>query len=233
MPPSSPRCLPRPGPAPPRRAADAAPRLSGPDYLEWSNAIIGRRRTRADMRRRMGAAALELAASDGSEPDALARGRRRAAAQPPLAATAGAHPGGRCPDRRTGRVRPPLRRRPGGRRRRQHLGDDALPHRREPVPQRRLPTQRERRPGGGVRAGPGALAVRRPVADAAGVGHGPRHPGRRAARRGQRGRDGLPRRRRGDVFNANALDPSTRLPAARGGHDQGRALAERLADFWR
>jgi NTE family protein len=36
----------------------------------------------------------------------------------------------------------------------------------------------------------------------------------------------------GDVFNANALDPSTRLPAARGGHDQGRALAAQLAEFW-
>lgn len=36
----------------------------------------------------------------------------------------------------------------------------------------------------------------------------------------------------GDVFDANALDPSTRLPAARGGHAQGRGLAARLADFW-
>jgi NTE family protein len=37
----------------------------------------------------------------------------------------------------------------------------------------------------------------------------------------------------GDVFGANALDPSTRLPAARGGHAQGRALAASLAEFWR
>jgi NTE family protein len=36
----------------------------------------------------------------------------------------------------------------------------------------------------------------------------------------------------GDVFNANALDPSTRLPAARGGYDQGLALAEQLSVFW-
>jgi len=35
------------------------------------------------------------------------------------------------------------------------------------------------------------------------------------------------------VFDANALDPSTRLQAARGGYDQGRALAELLAEFWR
>jgi hypothetical protein len=37
----------------------------------------------------------------------------------------------------------------------------------------------------------------------------------------------------GDVFDANALEPSTRLQAARGGYDQGRALAELLAEIWR
>jgi NTE family protein len=37
----------------------------------------------------------------------------------------------------------------------------------------------------------------------------------------------------GDVFDANALDPSTRPRAARGGYDQGRALAGTLAEFWR
>ncbi len=36
----------------------------------------------------------------------------------------------------------------------------------------------------------------------------------------------------GDVFNANALDPSTRPPVARAGHQQGRVLAHELADFW-
>jgi NTE family protein len=36
----------------------------------------------------------------------------------------------------------------------------------------------------------------------------------------------------GDVFNANALDPSTRIPAARGGYDQGRSLGARLSAFW-
>ena len=43
----------------------------------------------------------------------------------------------------------------------------------------------------------------------------------------------FPDDRAGDVFDANALDPSTRLHAARGGYDQGRALAELLAEFWR
>jgi NTE family protein len=36
----------------------------------------------------------------------------------------------------------------------------------------------------------------------------------------------------GDVFDANALDPATRVPAARGGYDQGMQLAGRLAPFW-
>ncbi len=37
----------------------------------------------------------------------------------------------------------------------------------------------------------------------------------------------------GDVFNAKAVDPSTRSQAARAGYDQGRALAQRLAEIWR
>ena len=35
------------------------------------------------------------------------------------------------------------------------------------------------------------------------------------------------------MFGANAMDPSLRPPAARAGYDQGRALAEPLIDFWR
>jgi NTE family protein len=35
------------------------------------------------------------------------------------------------------------------------------------------------------------------------------------------------------MFGANAMDLSLRAPAARAGYDQGRALAERLAEFWR
>jgi NTE family protein len=36
----------------------------------------------------------------------------------------------------------------------------------------------------------------------------------------------------GHLFGANAMDLSLRPPAARAGHDQGRALAGQLADFW-
>jgi NTE family protein len=35
-----------------------------------------------------------------------------------------------------------------------------------------------------------------------------------------------------DLFGANAADPSTRPRAARAGYDQGRALAEQVTDFW-
>ncbi|HEX3509185.1 MAG TPA: patatin-like phospholipase family protein [Candidatus Dormibacteraeota bacterium] len=35
------------------------------------------------------------------------------------------------------------------------------------------------------------------------------------------------------MFGANAMDPSLRPPAARAGYNQGKALAEQLSDFWR
>jgi NTE family protein len=58
--------------APRPQAGDAgsdrgrAPNFSGPTYMEWSNRIIGSAEDASDMRRRMGAAALEMDASDGS-----------------------------------------------------------------------------------------------------------------------------------------------------------------------
>jgi NTE family protein len=36
-----------------------------------------------------------------------------------------------------------------------------------------------------------------------------------------------------DAFGVNLMDPSTRPPAARAGYGQGRALAEQLTEFWR
>jgi NTE family protein len=36
-----------------------------------------------------------------------------------------------------------------------------------------------------------------------------------------------------DAFGGNLMDPSTRPPAARAGYDQGRALAEHVTEFWR
>jgi NTE family protein len=36
-----------------------------------------------------------------------------------------------------------------------------------------------------------------------------------------------------NAFGVNVMDPSTRPPAARAGHHQGRDLAEQLTEFWR
>jgi NTE family protein len=36
-----------------------------------------------------------------------------------------------------------------------------------------------------------------------------------------------------DAFGSNVMDPSTRPPAARAGYNQGRALADELTEFWR
>ena len=47
-------------------ARERAAGFSGPNYMEWSNRIIGSAQDGSDMRRRMGAAALEMDAPDGS-----------------------------------------------------------------------------------------------------------------------------------------------------------------------
>jgi NTE family protein len=36
-----------------------------------------------------------------------------------------------------------------------------------------------------------------------------------------------------NAFGTNLMDLSTRPPAARAGHEQGRALAAQLTEFWR
>ena len=106
--------------------------LSGPSYMEWSDEIIDSAADAADMRRRMGAAALDMDASDGS---GRTRWRDIVAARLPshdwprqrvLITAVDAETGG------TGRVRPPQRNRPGGRGRRQHQQRlrRPLPHRR-------------------------------------------------------------------------------------------------------
>jgi NTE family protein len=51
--------------------------------------------------------------------------------------------------------------------------------------------------------------------------------------RGSRVETIFPDRASLDAFGVNLMDPSTRPPAARAGYDQGRALAEQLTEFWR
>jgi NTE family protein len=51
--------------------------------------------------------------------------------------------------------------------------------------------------------------------------------------RGSRVETIFPDRDSSAAFGDNVMDPSTRPPAARAGYDQGRALAEQLTRFWR
>jgi len=51
--------------------------------------------------------------------------------------------------------------------------------------------------------------------------------------RGSRVETILPDSNSRDAFGSNLMDPSTRPPAARAGYDQGGALAEQLTEFWR
>ena len=145
------------------------------------------------MRRRMGAAALEMdAASDGSwQPGGALPSR--------LGFPVSTGRNERCSSRRSMRIpvnrscstataestwwtpSPPAR-----------AGGAGLPHRRRPIHRRRLPTQRECRPGSRIRAGAGAVTIRRQITDAAGVGHASCSAGRRTTRRRQQGRNDLP-----------------------------------------
>ena len=181
-------------PAPQRRGpmgpGGRAPTGAVAGLMQRTGELIAASADAADMRRRMGAAAL---AADGAEDEAAwaqwraivaARLPRQDWPDTPLALTA--------VDARTGE--PVVFDRDSG----VDLADavaaellarPALRDRRRPLPRRRLPPQRERRPRGRVRAGAGAVALRRPLAPPGGVGHAAERAGRRAARGRQPGRD--------------------------------------------
>ncbi|MBT1004479.1 patatin-like phospholipase family protein [Paenarthrobacter sp. DKR-5] len=214
------------------RARGSAPQLSGPSYLEWSNDIISSAEDAADMRRRMGAAALELGAADGA-------GQRRwhdvVAARLPsrhwpqqrvLITAIDAHTGEPVVfDRHSGI----------------ELVDAVAASTSAAMPyriggSRYLDGGYRRSENADLAAGYGRVLVLSPF------GGSSRMPlawrmdlatqvdELRAA--GSRVEVVFPDSRAGKVFGANALDPSTRPQAARGGYDQGRALAELLHPFW-
>ncbi len=210
-----------------------APTLSGPGYLEWSDKIIASAEDAADLRRRIGAAALEMDATDGS---GSARWRKIVAArlprhdwplQPVLIPAVEAQTGEPVVfDRRSG----------------VDLVDAVAASTSAMTPYR---IGEHRYLNGGYRrssnadlaAGYERVLVLEPFG---GRSRMPREWGMDLATQvdelvagGSRVETVFPDAGAGDVFNANALDPSTRLPAARGGYDQGRALAERLSTFWR
>jgi NTE family protein len=208
-----------------------APNFSGQNYMEWSNGIIGSAEDAADMRRRMGAAALEMDASDGS---GQTRWRDIVAArlpsqhwpqQPVLITAVDAHTG-----------KPVV----FGR----HSGIDLV----DAVAASTSNGYRigeNRYINGGYRrsenadlaAGYGRVLVLSPFG---GRSRMPLEWGMDLATQVEELRAGgsrvetvFPDGGAGDVFDANALDPSTRPQAARGGYDQGRALAELIAESWR
>jgi NTE family protein len=228
---------PQPQPQPQTREAGSdrgrARKFSGPSYMTWSNGIIGSAQDASDMRRRMGAAALEMDASDGSS---QTRWRDTVAArlpsqhwpQQPVLITA--------VDARTGE--PVVFDRHSG----IDLVDAVAASTSAMTPYR---IGEDRYINGGYRrsenadlaAGYGRVLVLSPFG---GRSRMPLEWGMDLATQVDELRAGgskvetvFPDGGAGDVFDANALDPSTRLQAARGGYDQGRALAERLAEIWR
>ena len=230
-------------PQPPRSTrpqADTTPsdagrpaQLSGPGYMNWSDEIIAAATDAADMRRRMGAAALERDTSGGASG---ARWRDIVAARLP------SH---QWPEQRV--LIPALDAQTGepvvfDR----HSGVDLVdavaastsamtPY---PIGERRYLNGGYRRSSNAdLATGSARVLVLEPFG---GRSRTPLEWGMDLATQvgelragGSRVETVFPDAGAGDVFNANALDPSTRLPAARGGYEQGRALAGQLAAFWR
>lgn len=219
---------------PPRQTGTTpAARPSGPSYLEWSDTIIAASDCPADLRRRLGAAALELAGNDGGE--ASRRWRAVVASRLPNHGWPEQHVLVVAVDADTGE--PVLLDRASG----VELVDAVAASTSAMTPyrvggHRYLNGGYRRSENADLAAGFERVVVLSPFSGRS------RMP---AAWRmdlasqvadlhasGSEVRTVFPDARSGDVFDANALDPATRLPAARGGHEQGRELAAGLADFW-
>ncbi|BDZ45530.1 patatin-like phospholipase family protein [Naasia aerilata] len=208
--------------------------LSGPQYMEWSGGIIGESADPSDMRRRMGAAALGMDADDEA---GSARWRAIVASRLPRQS---------WPEQRV--LIPAIDARTGepvvfdG-----HSGIDLVdavaastsngfggPYR---IGEKRYLNGGYRRTSNAdLAAGCDRVLVLDPFS---GRSRTPSEWGMDLATQVDELRAGgsdvrtvFPDERSGDVFNANALDPATRPPAARGGHAQGRALAAELSGFW-
>lgn len=226
--------VPQPPAGGPRRGGTTR-RPSSASYLDWSNGIIGSAADAADMRRRMGAAAIEREPTDGS---AGARWREIVAARLPRhdwpdqavrIVAVDADTGEPVVfDRRSGvdlvdAVAASTSNGFGGAYR---IGE-----------RRYINGGYRRSENADLAAGYGRVLVLSPFSGASRM---PLEWGMDLAAQVAELREGgsrveivVPDAAAGDVFNANAMDPSTRLQAARGGHDQGRALAGSLAEFWR
>jgi NTE family protein len=223
---------------PQRPAGDAgsdgkrARRFSGPDYLQWSNAIIAAAEDASDMRRRMGAAALEMDASDGSHQTrwrdivAARLPSRHWPPQPVLITAVDARTGEPVVfDRHSGIDLVDAVAASTSAMRPYRIGED-----------RYLNGGYRRSENADLAAGCGRVLVLSPFG---GRSRMPLEWGMDLATQvdelracGSQVETVFPDGGAGDVFDANALDPATRAQAARGGYDQGRGLAELLAEFW-
>ncbi len=224
---------------PPHAGSDRgrAPNLSALNYLEWSNGIIGSAEDASDMRRRMGAAALEMDAADGSTQTrwrdivAARLPSRHWPQQPVLITAVDAHTG-----------EPAMFDR--------HSGIDLVDavaastsNGFGAVPPYRIGENRyinggyRRSENADLAAGYGLVLVLSPFGGRSrmplewGMDLATQVDELRAA--GSRVETVFPDGDAGDVFDAKATDPSTRPQAARGGYAQGQALAEQLAEAWR
>jgi NTE family protein len=228
---------PRPRTDPARSDAGRSPIGPVADHMEITGRIIAAAADAADMRRRMGAAALDMdAESDGSGP---ARWRATVAARLPSQSWPEQAVLITAVDARTGD--PVVFDRHSG----VDLADAVAASTSNGfgVPPYRIGDRRyidggyRRNENADLAAGYGRVLVLSPF------GGRSRHPpewGMQLAAqvdelraRGSKVETIFPDGSSLSAFGTNMMDPSTRPPAARAGYDQGRALAGRLTGFWR
>ena len=225
--------------APRQQAGDAgsdrgrAPSTSAARYIEWSNDIIASSRDASDMRRRIGAAALEMDAESGFDGS---RWRDIVAARIGMKDWPEQRVLITAVDARTGE--PVVFDRYGGIELVDAVAASTSPLTPYPIGDNRyIDGGYRRNENADLAAGYGHVLVLAPF-------------GGRSRMRPEWGMDlatqvdellaagstvatVFPDGRSGDAFDARAVDPSTRPQAASGGFDQGRALAHTLSEAWR
>lgn len=208
-----------------------APRVSGPAYMEWSAGIIDSAKDAFDMRWRFSTAALEMDVSDGADG---ARWRTIVETRLPTHHWPQQRVFITAVDARTGE--PVVFDRDSGVELVDAVAASTSPMTPYPIGENRYINGAYRRGSNAdLAAGYARVLVLDPFSGRS------RHPlewGMDLATQVDELRSSgstvetvFPDAGAVDVFNANALDPSTRRPAALGGYEQGQALAEHLAGF--
>jgi NTE family protein len=227
---------PQPGTGPVGSDRGRVPNVPVADLLERTSRIIGAAEDAADMRRKMGAAALETDAAPGSPGQTQRRATVAARLpsqhwpqRPVLIVAVDAHTGEPVVfDRHSGvdlvdAVTASC------------AGPGAPPH--SIGGKRYIDGGYRSNENADLAAGYGRVLVLSPLG---GRSRAPLEWGIHLAAqvddlraRGSRVETILPDSNSRKAFGVNLMDPSTRPPAARAGYDQGRALAGQLTEFWR